>query len=83
MRSVLRYPDQNGHEATRRIAGNKNVNTTVVDTVKLVSAGSIPTCTYGLSNAKVKIEIQSGTNGATLRLDCIIVKPSELEEAEN
>jgi hypothetical protein len=83
VRSVLRYPDQNGHEATRRIAGNKNVNTTVVDTVKLVSAGSIPTCTYGLSNAKVKIEIQSGTNGATLRLDCIIVKPSELEEAEN
>ncbi len=82
VRCVLRYPDQNGRESSRRFPRNINVNTAAVDTVKLVSAAQIPTCTYGLTDAKAKIEIQSGTSGATLRLDCIIIKPSE-QEATN
>lgn len=80
VRSMIRYPDLNGVETMRRFNRNINVNTEVVDTVQLISNITIPTCSYGLSEPKVKLDLQSGTNGATLRLDCIIVKPVRNEE---
>ena len=80
VRSTLRYADQNGRETSRRFNRNINIDPAVVDMVQLATGVTIPTCSFGLTDAKVKIDIQSGTNGATLRIDCIIVKPSALSE---
>lgn len=87
VRSILTYKDQNGKDAQRRFNQNKTNNPAVVDTVLLASNVSFPTCSYGLNEAQVKLRImslvdskQTATHSLTLRLDCIIVKPSNTEK---
>lgn len=85
VRSYLNYKDENGHTYTRRINGNKTTNPAAVDTVLMVSNYQFPTCCYGLQDAKVRFDVQSNitarqtsTHSSTLRIDCIIFRPSEL-----
>ncbi|MBR1932260.1 MAG: fasciclin domain-containing protein [Prevotella sp.] len=87
VRSILTYKDQNGRDAQRRFNQNKRNDPAVVDTVQLASGVTFPTCSYGLSEAQVKLRImsvvsssQTATNSLTLRLDCIIVKPSNTDK---
>lgn len=83
--TTLYWPDQNGKE-TKRPFGNKTVTTTKVDTLLLVSNFSIPTCSYAMSEPQVKLLVKSNlndrqltTHSGTLRIDCFIVKPHEME----
>lgn len=84
IRSILYWDDQNGRESLRRYNANITTNPAVVDTVLLVSDCSFPTCSYGLSDAQVKLAIrsnvsarQTATHSNTLRIDCLIIKPRE------
>ena len=81
--TTLYWRDQNGKE-TKRPFGNKTVTTTKVDTLLLVSNFAVPTCSYGTSEAQVKLLVKSNlsdkqlaTHSGTLRIDCFIVKPHE------
>ncbi|MBR1485065.1 MAG: fasciclin domain-containing protein [Prevotella sp.] len=76
----IRQTDQNGVLTSPAFRNAKNVNTSTVDAVLMMSGVELTTCSYGLSDATTKFEIQSNTDGATLRLDCIYFKPSELSD---
>lgn len=84
VRTTIYWNDQNGKEA-RRIF-NRNLSNTpgVVDTLLLASDFSFPTCSYGLSEPQAKVQLksnvtskQTATHSGTLRLDCLIIKPSD------
>lgn len=72
----LRQADQNGVVSTPPFRNAKDVNTAIVDKVKLMSGVILTTSSYGLADTKAKFEIQSNTNGATLRIDRIIFVPT-------
>lgn len=85
--SNIRKIDQNGVSSNQRFRGTKKNNPAVVDTVEMATNVKLVTCSMGLSEPQVKFEIQSNvqsnqtaTNSTTLRLDCIIFKPTELTE---
>lgn len=84
IRTILYWDDQNGRESLRRYNANVTTNPAVVDTVLLVNDCTFPTCSYGLSDAQVKLAIrsnvsarQTATHSNTLRIDCLIIKPRE------
>jgi len=84
VRSVLRTTDQNGRLNQRRFNKNLYTDPAVVDTLLMAQNITIPTCSTGLSEALVKLEIasnvqpsQTATNSLTLRIDCILFKPHE------
>ena len=87
LRATLYWSDQNGKDA-RRIF-NKNLSNTpdVVDTLLLVSGQSFPTCSHGLAQEQVRLQLksnvstkQTATHSSTVRLDCLIIKPQRPEE---
>ena len=78
----IRQLDQNGVITSPPFRNAKNVSTATVDAVKMLSGVQLTTCSYGLSNATTKFEIQSNTDGATLRLDCIYFTPTGLMNNE-
>ena len=89
LRTTLFWSDQNGRDA--RKINNKNIynDPAVVDTVLLVKEQSFATCSYGLTNPQVRLMIRSNvtsdytmTHSSTLRIDCIIFKPHDLEAFE-
>ena len=84
VRTTIYWNDQNGKEARRIFNRNISNQPDVVDTLLLAEAFTFPTCSYGLSDETAKIAIrsavtskQTATNSGTLRLDCIILKPTE------
>jgi len=76
----IRQADQNGVMTSPPFRNAKSVDTSTLDAVLMMSGVELTTCSYGLSDATTKFEIQSNTDGATLRLDCIYFKPSELSD---
>lgn len=84
VQSTLRQMDQNGHESTRRFRKNLFTDPARVDTLLMAEDVTFTTCSYGFSDAQVKLEIisnvndnQTATNSLTLRIDCLIVKPRD------
>lgn len=81
--SRVRQTDQNGVLSEPPLRNAKTTTAQVVDTVKL-STVTISTCSYGLNDALVKLDLRSNvqetqvsTYSTTLRLDCFIFKPVE------
>ena len=81
--SRVRQTDQNGVLSEPPLRNAKTTKAQVVDTVKL-STVTINTCSYGLDDALVKLDLKSNvqetqvsTYSTTLRLDCFIFKPVE------
>ena len=81
--SRVKQTDQNGKLSEPPLRNAKTTKAEVVDTVKL-STVTINTCSYGLTDALVKLDIrsnvqesQTSTYSTTLRLDCFIFKPVE------
>jgi len=75
--SRVSQTDQNGKMSTPPFRYPKTVDGTKVDEIMLQSAVRINTCGYDLKTANVRLEIQSNTPGATLRIDCIKFVPVE------
>ena len=75
--SRLRQTDQNGVITSPPFRYPKTIDGKTVDEVLLMSGTKITTCGSGLNNSNVWLEIQSNTEGATLRIDHIIFKPVE------
>lgn len=75
--SRIRQANQDGviNEPPFRYA--KSVDGTKVDEVLLQSGVRLTTCSWGLSSPTVRLELQSNTDGATLRIDRIIFRPVE------
>lgn len=78
----IRQLDQNGVRTSPPFRNAKNINTATVDAVKLISGVELTTSSYGLPDATTQFEIQSNTDGATLRIDCIYFVPSEINNNE-
>ena len=81
--SRVAQTDQNGKLSEPPLRNAKNTKAEVIDTVKL-STVNISTCSYGLSDALVKLDLKSNVQESqlsnysnTLRLDCFIFKPVE------
>lgn len=75
--SRVRQPDQNGVMTSPPFRYAKSIDPTTVNEVKLQSGVKLTTCSYGLSEPQVRLELQSNTDGATLRIDRLIFKPIE------
>ena len=75
--SRVRQPDQNGVMTSPPFRYAKSIDPTTVNEVKLQSGVKLTTCSYGLSEPQVRLELQSNTDGAVLRIDRLIFKPTE------
>jgi len=75
--SRVRQSDQNGVMTSPPFRYPKNIDPTTVNEVKLQSGLRLTTCSYGLSEPTVRLELQSNTDGAVLRIDRIIFRPTE------
>jgi len=73
--SRIRQADQNGVISSPPFRYPKSVDGTTVDKVLLQSNVSLTTCSWGLTTPTVRLELQSNTDGATLRIDRIIFEP--------
>jgi hypothetical protein len=85
----LLYNNQNGSQSTVAMKTNGSSNfftiPDVIDTVLVGSNVIVPTTSYGLDNASVKLKVASARSGNAdraaytnvMRLDCIIFKPHE------
>ncbi len=76
------------NDPTLRASARHNFESdpTRADTIQLASNVTVPTCSYGLSDTQVMLRLrtslrnaerQNGTRTATMRIDCIIVKPHQ------
>lgn len=84
------YTDQNGVAAYIRVRSDFETKPGVVDTVLFAKQLVIPTSSFGLSEPQVSIDFscnvrssQTATYTRTLRLDCIIFKPHDLNATED
>lgn len=86
MQCKLEYPGIKGETTTKTMSvGGSNYfvpAVDVVDTMKVADNFIFPTCSFGLSDAKVHLDLltrvtSSGTNtwSRIMRIDCIILKP--------
>jgi uncharacterized surface protein with fasciclin (FAS1) repeats len=75
--SRIRQADQNGVISSPPFRYAKSVDGTTVDEVLLQSNVKLTTCSWGLKTPTVRLELQSNTDGATLRIDRIIFRPAE------
>lgn len=82
-RCMLYYNNKDNKQLNKRLELKTN-DPTKVDTVQVASNFTFPTCSYGLSDATVKLRIMSQVtqsqtaNYATdFQIDCIIFKPHE------
>lgn len=83
------YTRANGNSYSEQLRTTFTTTPDVVDTVLVSSDYSFPTSTYDLSEDEVKVRIQSSVSSSqtssysrTMRIDCIIFKPHEDDEAE-
>ena len=83
-RFTLRYHDQDGKEASKVVLQSKMETTPdVLDTLLLGTNIMIPTCSYGVDEPQVTLEVENRvgtsqnnrTHQRTMRLDAIIFKP--------
>jgi uncharacterized surface protein with fasciclin (FAS1) repeats len=72
--SRIRQADQNGVISSPPFRYAKSVDGTTVNEVLLQSNVSLTTCSWGLATPTVRLELQSNTDGATLRIDRIIFR---------
>jgi uncharacterized surface protein with fasciclin (FAS1) repeats len=72
--SRIRQADQNGVISSPPFRYAKSVDGTTVNEVLLQSIVSLTTCSWGLATPTVRLELQSNTDGATLRIDRIIFR---------
>lgn len=96
-RPLFRVTDQNGKMGDKSInktyntAADENGETNVVDTVLIQSNYIFPTCSYGLSEPQLKLQIrstvtsrQTSTYSRTLHIDCFLFVPHvEATEPDN
>lgn len=82
--SRVRHLDQNGILNSPRFRYPMSNDAAKVDTVRLMSDVTFVTSSFGLSEPQVKLELQSNVQeneidhfSTTMRLDCIIFRPSE------
>lgn len=75
--SRIRQANQDGVITEPPFRYAKSVDGTKVDEVLLQSGVRLTTCSWGLTNPTVRLELQSNTDGATLRIDRIIFRPVE------
>jgi len=75
--SRIRQADQNGVISSPPFRYAKSVDGNTVDEVLLQSNVKLTTCSWGLKTPTVRLELQSNTDGATLRIDRIIFRPAE------
>jgi len=85
-RASIGYNDQNGKAQSKRLGTSYSTKADVVDSVLLYSGYVVPTCSYGLADPQVTIQIrstvsdkQTSTYSRTLRIDCLIFKPHDEE----
>lgn len=89
-RFTLAYNDQTGKRVELRLQNNMESKPDVIDTMLVGSAIQIPTCSYGLDNPQVTLEIENRVSSSqvnkkytrTMRVDAIILKPHVGEEEE-
>ena len=88
-RFTLRYHGQDGKEASKVVLQSKMETTPdVLDTLLLGTNITIPTCSYGVDEPQVTLEVENRvgtsqnnrTHQRTMRLDAIIFKPHVGEE---
>lgn len=88
-RFTLRYHGQDGKEASKVVLQSKMETTPdVLDTLLLGTNIMIPTCSYGVDEPQVTLEVENRvgtsqnnrTHQRTMRLDAIIFKPHVGEE---
>jgi hypothetical protein len=82
-RVTVKYHDETGKEVSFAATKAFTPDHTRIDTVH-VGTYTFPTCSYGLSDAQVKMlvegrtsasKVRQGTATKTLLMDCIIFKP--------
>jgi hypothetical protein len=89
-RFTLLYHDQKGEELSKGVVlqSKQETRADVLDTILIGSNVVIPTCSYGVDEPQVTIEVENRvgtsqnnkTHTRTMRLDAIILKPHEGEE---
>ena len=82
MQVKLGYNDQNGKNTLKQISGYFVSTPDVVDTILVAEKFQFPTCSYGLSDYQVQIQLLSRVTSGnltkwtrTMRIDCFILKP--------
>lgn len=90
IRFTLSYNDQSGEEIAKGVVLQSKAETQVdvLDTMLVASNVVIPTCSYGLAEPQVTLEVESRVTNKqnntshqrTMRLDAIIFKPHVGEE---
>ena len=75
--SRIRQANQDGVMSEPPFRYARSVDGTKVDEVLLQSGVRLTTCSWGLNNPTVRLEMQSNTDGATLRIDRVIFRPVE------
>lgn len=86
IRSSFWYNDKNGAGASTKFMGAQPTDPSKVDTLLLAKDFVFPTCSYGLTDPQVRVQLisrvsasQTATHTNTIRLDCIILKPHDVE----
>ena len=87
----LEWLDANGATSYQRPKAGIETKAGVVDSVLIGERVTFPTCSYGLTDAQVRLTLttqvtnqQTATHTRTLRIDCIIFKPhQEVADEEN
>lgn len=75
--SRIRQASQDGVMSEPPFRYARSVDGTKVDEVLLQSGVRLTTCSWGLNNPTVRLEMQSNTDGATLRIDRVVFRPVE------
>ena len=86
---TIEYYDENGKEAKSSGTNTFTTHADVVDTMLLVSDFKFPTCSYGLTEPQVTLQLRSVVSSRyttvysrTVWVDCFIFKPHEEEATE-
>lgn len=89
-RFTLLYNDQSGEEISKGVVlqSRQETRPDVLDTILLATDVVIPTCSYGVDEPQVTLEVENRVSTSqnnktytrTMRLDAIILKPHEGEE---
>lgn len=86
-RCNLTYHENNGTTTLKRYMKSLMNNPAEMDTVLLVEDFVFPTCSYGLTEPQVGVQLisrvassQTSTYSNTMRLDCLIFKPRDEEK---
>lgn len=89
-RFTLGYHDQTGKEVQEVLQSRMESRQDVLDTMLIASGVVIPTCSYGVDEPQVTLEVENRVSSSqnnkkyhrTMRVDAIILKPHEGVEGE-